>query len=176
MSKSRRKNDSSLCRIALPARSRHKEELAGAVRRYEEIVAANPGNTETWRDLALFYTALGENGKAEAALKRATTLRHNFANAWDLLGMYYWDEYQYLQAVVAFEKATEIDPNYTHAWAGLAQMCAILKWREEAENALHELRKRDKAYGKQIAFVVREFLEQDAPTKETIKKYNLEEE
>ena len=78
----------------------------------EQEVSANPGNAESWTELANLYYDSHQFEQAIRAYKKSVELSPYDANVWTDLGVMYRRNKQPFEAVGAFNKAIDVDPRH----------------------------------------------------------------
>lgn len=66
--------------------------------------------SDVWRDIAMYYTELGDYINAAFALEKALRLNPQIRVGWENLGHFYRNSNEYNKAVFAYKKAIEIAP------------------------------------------------------------------
>lgn len=96
--------------------------LDEAKRRYEQILAADPGNASAWHFLGVLQHQLGSSDVAVESVTRALDLDPHYADACNNLGNIYRETNQYDAALRAYERAVEIAPRHADAWNNIGVM------------------------------------------------------
>lgn len=69
-----------------------------------------------WSQQSHALIGLGQYANALESAQRATAIRPDYAEAWNNLGVSYWQLNAYPQAIDALKQAIQLNPHYTQAW------------------------------------------------------------
>jgi cytochrome c-type biogenesis protein CcmH/NrfG len=87
-------------------------EQASRILSLEQEVSKNPGNVETWTELANLYFDANQFGQAITAYNKSLELNPYDASVWTDLGVMYRRNGQPFEAIGAFNKAMDVDPKH----------------------------------------------------------------
>ncbi len=95
-------------------------DMDAAARAYDAAVAANPGSSMLWTDIARFRLRQGDVGGAGASAARAVALGPSNIEALILSGQLVRGQYGLIESLEWFERALGVDPNNLVALGELA--------------------------------------------------------
>jgi predicted CXXCH cytochrome family protein len=90
-------------------------DLGKAIATFDEAARRSPGSEIVWLQLGNALMEAGQWVKAEAALRRAKTIRADDAAAQALLGWVLWQQDKTAEAKAALETAVKLDPDLADA-------------------------------------------------------------
>lgn len=90
-------------------------DLAGALQRYREALAADPQYAQGWVNYGLACKRAGRRDDARAAFERATRLSPGLGSGWHALGVLLGEDGDPEGAVAALDTAMAIDPSNLRA-------------------------------------------------------------
>ncbi len=104
-----------------------KKDVNGSIKLLKEIVAIDPEDFVAWGLLANKLLAKNEFAEAEAALRKAITLRADFVPAWITAGRVRTAQKQYEAAIPIFQHAAELDPENARVFQLLGESYLLTK-------------------------------------------------
>jgi len=107
-----------------------------------QLLAARPGDAQTWCNLADAYAARCNYGDAVDAYEKAIALKPNFVVAWNNLGNVHHLQGRYEKAVQAYQKAIAINSGDATPWVWLCLAYAEMGKPTEAHDAVRKVEKR----------------------------------
>ena len=102
--------------------------------KYEEIIALDSQNLQSFNNLGLIHKNLGEIDKSIIFFKRALEINPNYQNAYNNLGIVLLEKGNFLDAIQNFKKLIKINPNQFVAYCNLG-LC--YEKTNEIEKAIH---------------------------------------
>jgi eukaryotic-like serine/threonine-protein kinase len=93
-----------------------------AVQEFERAVQIDATDEDGLRGLADAYVKLGNSAAAEAAYKKAISLRPKYWGVYSWLGKFYYDQARYPDAIAQFRKVIELAPNNYRGYSNLGAM------------------------------------------------------
>jgi tetratricopeptide (TPR) repeat protein len=121
-----------------------------AVLEFQRSLELDHNSDATLRSLAAAYQKLGNTSAAEAAYRKAISLRPNYWGVYSALGWFYSNQARYADAVAMYEKAIQLAPRYYYGYSNLGAMYLQLGQYQEAVEVLQHsisLRPTLEAYG-----------------------------
>ena len=91
---------------------------------------------------------------AEAAFRRAITLRAGFADAWNELGFALRNQGHYPESLAAYDEALKLRPNFPEALEYLGEAYVKLGRVDDARRVLDRLRPLDAGRARELAEVI----------------------
>lgn len=91
---------------------------------------------------------------AEAAFRRAITLRAGFPDAWNELGFALRNQGRYPESLAAYDKALELRPNFPEALEYLGEAYVKMGRVDDARRVLDRLRPLDPGRATELAEVI----------------------
>ena len=98
----------------------------------EQVVAIDPNYKNAWNYLGWTYNALGQYGKAEAALRKAIFVNPSDPRAYNNLGQALVYQKKYDEAIPQFVKQIELNPRDQWASANLGRVYLLTKQYDKA--------------------------------------------
>jgi TonB family protein len=98
----------------------------------EQVVAIDPNYKNAWNYLGWTYNALGQYGKAEAALRKAILVDPSDPRAYNNLGQALVYQKKYDEAIPQFAKQIELNPRDQWASANLGRVYLLTKQYDKA--------------------------------------------
>jgi len=92
------------------------------VQEFGRAVQLDSSNEDGLRGEADAYVKLGNPAAAEAAYKKAISLRPNYWGVYSWLGVFYYNETRYEDAIVQFKKVIELAPANYRGYSNLGAM------------------------------------------------------
>jgi TonB family protein len=102
----------------------------------EQVVAIDPNVKNGWNYLGWTYNALGQYGKAEAALRKAIALNPADTQAYNNLGQALAYQRKYDEAIPQYVKQIELRPKDPWAHSNLGRMYLLTKQYQKAISEL----------------------------------------
>lgn len=99
---------------------------AEAQRDFEKALSIDDRNTEALQGLATAYSALKQPDKAEAAYRRAITLRPGDWTGYKQLGQHYYRQGNWDKAIEQYEQVIALTPDNAHGYSNMA----VLQFRK----------------------------------------------
>ena len=93
-----------------------------AVQEFQRSVQIDPNNEDGLRGEADAYVKLGNPASAEAAFRKAISLRPNYWGVYSWLGVFYYTQARYEDAITEFRKVTELAPLNYRGYSNLGAM------------------------------------------------------
>ena len=121
-----------------------------AVLEFQRSLELDHNSDATLRSLAAAYQKLGNTSAAEAAYRKAISLRPNYWGVYSALGWFYSNQARYADAVEMYKKAIQLAPRYYYGYSNLGAMYLQLGQYQEAVEVLQHsisLRPTLEAYG-----------------------------
>ena len=109
-----------------------------AVQVLSEALDFNPDDSRLLDQLAISYTVLGENAKAEHSWLRAIAIEPNNAQVLNNLSAYYYQEHQYAKAIQLATRAWQLAPDKANILNNLGNCLNALNRFEEAIPVLQD--------------------------------------
>ena len=121
-------------------------DLEGAVRVYQQVVRANPKDSEAYNNLG---NVLQENKRFEegiTAYRKAIEINSNFADAHSNLGVALVKQERFEEGIVAYRKAIEINSNFADPYYNLGNALQKKGDVRDAIQAYHKVLEIDPNY------------------------------
>jgi eukaryotic-like serine/threonine-protein kinase len=109
-----------------------------AVQEFGRAVQLDPSNEDALRGQADAYVKLGNPVAAEAAYKKAISLRPNYWGGYSWLGAFYYSQARYADAITQFMKVIELAPLNYRGYSNLGAMYALQGKSTEALSPLNK--------------------------------------
>jgi eukaryotic-like serine/threonine-protein kinase len=93
-----------------------------AVQEFQRAVLIDPSNEDGLRGEADAYVKLGNPVSAEAAYKKAISLRPNYWGVYSWLGAFYYNQARYEDAITQFRRVIELAPVNYRGYSNLGAM------------------------------------------------------
>jgi serine/threonine protein kinase/tetratricopeptide (TPR) repeat protein len=93
-----------------------------AVQEFQRAAQIDASNEDGLRGAAEAYTRLGNTAAAEAAYKKAISLRPNYWGVYSWLGKFYYEQARYPEAIAQYKKVIELAPNNYRGYSNLGGM------------------------------------------------------
>jgi serine/threonine-protein kinase len=93
-----------------------------AVQEFQLAVQIDASNEDGLRGAADAYVKLGNPTAAEAAYKKAISLRPDYWGVYSWLGKFYYDQARYPEAVTQFKKVVDLAPSNYRGYSNLGAM------------------------------------------------------
>ena len=111
-------------------------KLAEAIAAYEQAIALDPNDVQTYIPLTRLLALEGRTVEAVRRGRQAIEMAPENARAWAVLGMAYDWNGDVPEAVDACKRAIELDPTYAEGYAYLAEAYAdSVRWQDALEAA-----------------------------------------
>ena len=121
-----------------------------AVQQFQRSLELDSDSDETLGDLADAYQRLGNPTAAEAAYRKAISLRPNYWGTYSALGAFYYSQARYQDAAEMFRKVTNLAPDNYRGYSNLGGIYLLQGRYPEAVEALQKsigLRPNSESYG-----------------------------